>query len=43
MIDVPEANDAIGAGVQSVMLGQASAKDAGCKIDDAIASLMPNK
>ena len=43
MIDVPEANDAIGAGVQAVMLGQTSAKDAGCKIDDAIAALLPKQ
>jgi multiple sugar transport system substrate-binding protein len=43
MINVPEANDVIGAGVQSVMLGQVSAKDAGCKIDDGIMALMPRK
>ena len=41
MVEVPEANDALAAGVQSVMLGQASAKDAGCKMDDAIAALLP--
>ncbi len=41
MINVPEAGDAIGAGVQAVMLGQQTPKEAGCKMDETIASLLP--
>jgi multiple sugar transport system substrate-binding protein len=41
MIQAPEANDVIGAGVQSVMLGNASPKDAGCKMDSDLNKLMP--
>ena len=41
IVQAPEANDIIGAGVQSVMLGEATAKEAGCKMDDALAKLMP--
>lgn len=41
MINVPEAGDVLAGGVQSVMLGQASPKDAGCKMDEGIAALMP--
>lgn len=41
IVQAPEANDVIGAGVQSVMLGQASAKQAGCTMDEGILKLMP--
>ncbi len=41
MINNPEANDVIAGGVQSVMLGQATPKDAGCKMDDGIIALLP--
>jgi multiple sugar transport system substrate-binding protein len=43
MINTPEAGDAIGAAMQSVLLGQDSAKDASCKIDDALIALMPKQ
>lgn len=41
IVQAPEASDIIGSAVQSVMLGQASAKDAGCALDDALAKLLP--
>ncbi len=40
VVQVPRAQDVMGAGVQSVMLGQASAAQAGCQIDDGIAKLL---
>jgi multiple sugar transport system substrate-binding protein len=43
MVNTPEAGDAIGAAMQSVLLGQDSAKDAGCKIDDALIALIPKQ
>lgn len=36
MINVPEGNDAIGEGMQEVMLGQKKPMDAGCEIDERI-------